>query len=226
MNYRIIYKDELYHHGVKGMKWGFRKQPEKSGGTRSRKGLSTAQKVAIGVAVAAAVGGVSYYAIKTHRYNKAAHAAVQRALMVNKGRVMKTTQWREAHAAGLPKVAIVKRPSRGMYTRADGSWYKHPNEYAKLTGHSKRLTKYGAAGYRGRFYGEKALKYPLNNDSFNDPLHPKRVLSRKSKQAFDSQLKILEKSNSLPGRPYPKIVQDRPINKLRRQKGPKALRVR
>ena len=26
MNYRIVYSNELYHHGVKGMKWGVRKE--------------------------------------------------------------------------------------------------------------------------------------------------------------------------------------------------------
>lgn len=226
MVYKIVKSNELYHFGVKGMKWGVRKQPEKAGTSRTRKSLSTAKKVAMGLAVAAAVGGVSYYAIKTHKYNKAAHAAVQRALMVNNGKVMKTEQWREAHAAGLPRKAIVTRPNRGMYTRGDGSWYKKPNEYAKLTGHSQRLTKYGAAGHRGRFYGERALKYPLNDESFNDPFHPKRVLGRRSANAFAEQSEILKNFNSTSGKNVPRIRSERPINRLKRQKGPRILRVR
>ena len=30
MNYRIVYSGELYHHGVKGMKWGVRKEKPKA----------------------------------------------------------------------------------------------------------------------------------------------------------------------------------------------------
>ena len=44
MEYRIVYSNELYHHGVKGMKWGVRHDPERVGRTRKPKPLSTGDK--------------------------------------------------------------------------------------------------------------------------------------------------------------------------------------
>lgn len=79
MNYRIIYNDELYHHGVKGMKWGVRRQNTTSAGrgqnTASRGAASPEQRKArikkaakIGVAVAgtalAAYGGYKVYKLQ------------------------------------------------------------------------------------------------------------------------------------------------------------------
>lgn len=70
MNYRIHYSEELYHHGVKGMKWGVRKEyvpkgRRKTSGSTSpekekRKGLSRNQKIAIGIAAVAVTGVVLY----------------------------------------------------------------------------------------------------------------------------------------------------------------------
>lgn len=79
MNYKIIYSDELYHHGVKGMKWGIRRQNKTSAGhgqnTASRGAASPEQRKArikkaakIGVAVAgtalAAYGGYKVYKLQ------------------------------------------------------------------------------------------------------------------------------------------------------------------
>lgn len=78
MNYRIHYSNELYHYGVKGMKWGVRKEyvpkgRKKASGSQNnekkRKGLTRNQKIALGVAAVAVTGVVLY---KTGQFDKIA----------------------------------------------------------------------------------------------------------------------------------------------------------
>lgn len=156
--YYIKQPDELYHYGVKGMKWGVRKEPYTKDQIRQRrkqlvesapyktgryqkapskgywknasdaqiaklmdseakqvrkankKPMSTAKKVAIGVAVAATVAGVTYAAVKT-----------------GKARQLK----RGMNAVKMSRVTINQR---------------------KLTGHSQKLTRHGANVHRQDFY--------------------------------------------------------------------------
>lgn len=92
----FIDEDEvLAHHGVKGMKWGVRKQRAASGGagsTKKRKGLSRKQKAAIaGVLGTAAAAGAGYYLHKSGKGKKIAalakkHGASARDFAKGKGR--------------------------------------------------------------------------------------------------------------------------------------------
>ena len=78
-NLFFIDEDEvLAHHGVKGMRWGVRKQRPSGGAgtTRKRKGLSRKQKAAIaGVLGTAAAVGAGYYLHKSGNGKKIAALA-------------------------------------------------------------------------------------------------------------------------------------------------------
>lgn len=92
----FIDEDEvLAHHGVKGMKWGVRKQRATSGGagsTKKRKGLSRKQKAAIaGVLGTAAAAGAGYYLHKSGKGKQLAglakkHGASAKDFAKGKGR--------------------------------------------------------------------------------------------------------------------------------------------
>ena len=129
MEYRIIANnDELYHHGVKGMRWGHRKQPERTGTSRPRKKMSTAKKVAIGVGIAAGIAGVAYISSKGIKSHKATTLGVSK----------------------LKQMGIATFEAKTINSTSRNSRYAR-----KLTGHSQRLTRYGAARNRATFYQRK-----------------------------------------------------------------------
>lgn len=235
MNYRTVYSDELYHHGIKGMKWGVRKQPEKAGTFRTRKSLSTAKKVAMGLAVAAAVGGVSYYAIKTHRYNKVAHATVQRILnrksTSNFIRNTSNNIWDfDGSYRSNPYSLRPGRGSKGKYYNGNSTFHYFSNNgkissNSHLTGHSGRLTRAGASYYRQSFYSKKAAKTPITSDYFTNSNTKRRVLERKAHEAL-TEFDNAARASIARGNGVPQRYKTTNIPRLKRQRGPRILRVR
>lgn len=203
-----VTSNELSHHGIKGMKWGIRKQPEYSGGGRNSSGskrMSTAKKVAIGAACVAAVAGVSYIAI-TRGHNKSAMAGKKYAMRVmrkySSDKIKKgptgTYFERRDNGTGVPYVATIKKTQ-------------------KLTGHSGRVTRLGAARHRAQFHTTKAQNAPLSWDYMTG----KTTRGAHEQKAYDAGQEI---ANIYRKTSNVKIYSSGKINKLRRQKGPKVLR--
>lgn len=126
----FIDEDEvLAHHGVKGMKWGVRKQRAASGGagsTKKRKGLSRKQKAAIaGVLGTAAAAGAGYYLHKSGKGKKIAalakkHGASAKDFAQGKGRNL-----------GAP--ARVKKAQAKRFAKAQSANVKGAAEKLKTT---------------------------------------------------------------------------------------------
>ena len=68
---------ELYHFGVKGMRWGHRKaRPTMSGAARSARRKRIAKRVALGVGAAAGAAALGYGAYRGKKYISTPHGAV------------------------------------------------------------------------------------------------------------------------------------------------------
>ena len=67
---------ELYHYGIKGMRWGHRKaRPTMSGAARSARRKRIAKRVALGVGAAAGAAALGYGAYRGNKYISTPHGA-------------------------------------------------------------------------------------------------------------------------------------------------------
>ena len=169
-NLFFIDEDEvLAHHGVKGMKWGVRKQRAASGGagsTKKRKGLSRKQKAAIaGVLGTAAAAGAGYYLHKSGKGKKIAalakkHGASAKDFAKGKGRNL--------GAQARVKQAQAKRFARAQSANAKGAAEKLKTTKAGKYAEATRLATNAAAfktgnAVKGAGYGAKRQAWKAGN---------------------------------------------------------------
>ena len=172
----FIDEDEvLAHHGVKGMKWGVRKQRAASGGvgsTKKRKGLSRKQKAAIaGVLGTAAAAGAGYYLHKSGKGKKIAalakkHGASAKDFAKGKGRNLGAqARVKKAQSANAKSAAEkLKTTKAGKYAEgarlganaaafkvgnaARGAGYKAKNQAWKAGNKARKAAEGGASGVK------------------------------------------------------------------------------
>lgn len=165
-NLFFIDEDEvLAHHGVKGMKWGVRKQRAASGGagsTKKRKGLSRKQKAAIaGVLGTAAVAGAGYYLHKSGKGKKIAalakkHGASAKDFAKGKGRNL--------GAQARVKQAQAKRFAKAQSTNVKGAAKKLKTTKAGKYAEATRLAANAAAFKTGN--AVKGAGYKAKNQAW------------------------------------------------------------
>lgn len=159
-NIFFIDEDEvLAHHGVKGMRWGVRKQRPSGGAgpSKKRKGLSRKQKAAIaGVLGTAAAAGAGYYLHKSGNGKKIAAVAKKQGAAAKK--------FTQGKGRNLGAQARVKKAQAKRFAKAQSATAKGAAEKLKTTkaGKYAEATRLGAnaakfkAGAAARSAGYKA----------------------------------------------------------------------
>lgn len=180
MSSNIFFIDEdevLAHHGVKGMRWGVRKQRPSGGAgpTKKRKGLSRKQKAAIAgvLGTAAAVGG-GYYLHKSGNGKKIAALAKKQGAAAKKftqgkgrnlGAQARAKRFAKAQSANVKGAAEkLKQTKTGKYAEATrlganaakfkagaaarSAGYKAKNQVWKASNSARNAAKGGASGVK------------------------------------------------------------------------------
>ena len=162
MSDNIFFIDEdevLAHHGVKGMRWGVRKQRPSggAGSSKKRKGLSRKQKAAIaGVLGTAAAAGAGYYLHKSGNGKKIAGVAKKQGAAAKKFAQSKS---RNLDAQARVKTAQSKRFAKAQSANLKGAAEKLKQTKAGKYTEAARLGANAAkfkAGAAARSAGYKA----------------------------------------------------------------------
>lgn len=162
MSDNIFFIDEdevLAHHGVKGMRWGVRKQRPSGGAgpSKKRKGLSRKQRAAIaGVLGTAAAAGAGYYLHKSGNGKKLAGLAKKQGAAAKK---FAQGKGRNLGAQARVKKAQSKRFAKAQSINLKGAAEKLKNtkagKYAEATRLGANAAKF-KAGTAARSAGYKA----------------------------------------------------------------------
>lgn len=147
----FIDEDEvLAHHGVKGMKWGVRKQRATSGGagsTKKRKGLSRKQKAAIaGVLGTAAAAGAGYYLHKSGKGNKIAARAKKAGASAKSA-----AQGKRFAKSSAEKLKATKAGNAAAFKTGNavkGAGYKAKNQAWKAGNKARKAAEGGVGGVK------------------------------------------------------------------------------
>jgi hypothetical protein len=113
------YSTCLYHHGVKGMRWGIRRHHESSGSERRK--MSKAKKIAIGLGITTATIAAAYGVYRLTK-NKSIKKVVNDAPMhlakdwVNTNRQSFNTQKISSIPTHNPVSSVVKKETRRVST--------------------------------------------------------------------------------------------------------------
>lgn len=169
MSDNIFFIDEdevLAHFGVKGMKWGVRKQRPSGGAgpSKKRKGLSRKQKAAIaGILGTAAAAGAGYYLHKSGNGRKLAGLAKKQGAAAKK---FAQGKGRNLGAQARVKAAQAKRFTKAQSANAKGAAEKlkttKAGKYAEATrlganaARFKATTAARSAGYKAKNQAWKA----------------------------------------------------------------------
>lgn len=175
MSDNIFFIDEdevLAHHGVKGMRWGVRKQRPSGGAgpTKKRKGLSRKQKAAIaGVLGTAAAAGAGYYLHKSGNGKKLAGLAKKQGAAAKK---FAQGKGRNLGAQARVKTAQSKRFAKAQSANVKGAAEKlkqtKAGKYAEATRLGVNAAKFKAgAAARSAGYKAKNQAWKAGNSARN-----------------------------------------------------------